>query len=292
MSLLKNFGIKAITLFFIASSLFACKVREELPTVRRVRNMTASRVIKRVNANTLAYNTLSVKKVALSLKNDGKSQSIRASYKIRRDSIIQVMAHKATIPVGKLELDKDTFQIVYYIGKEVYEGSLASIAERLGIDLNFKAVQSILSGQPFDFRSDEKEKEFRDYHSSLEDGMYKISSLKARKLRKFNKKEDKVTRYLSRIEEESLIQQDIYIDPFRFIVRKIVMEELAFNRKLTLDFDAYELINGRWFPGEIKVEAIGKKRVELKIRLSKIHFDESQSFSFKVPSKYKHKELD
>jgi hypothetical protein len=79
---------------------------------KKVKPISVRRAVRMVNENELKYNTLSVKKVNLTINNDGNINSIKGLYKIKKDSVIQVSAQKLTIPVGKLELDKDSFRVV------------------------------------------------------------------------------------------------------------------------------------------------------------------------------------
>ena len=241
------------------------------------------------NENSLKFETLSVKKVAVSLTNDGKTTSVRGSYKIRRDSIIQVYAQKLAIPVGKMEVNLDSFRMVYFLDQELFVGKNTYLSKLLEMDVDFTVLQALLSNKIFSFRQDPKDKDFKEFSCEIEDEMYKISSIRDRKLRRFNKNEDKLERYRNRTEEGHVIKQDIYIDPDSFVVRRMVFKDLDNNKGVKLEFSNYVKVMDQWFPELIKMQLTGDKTFELSIELSKVSLNDETNFGFSVSPKYKRK---
>ncbi len=286
---LKKTGVVVFLLTFL---LIGCKQAEKVVVAeKKIKRLSVGRVIKMVNENELKFKTLSVNRVNLTLDKDGKSSSIRGLYKIRRDSVIQISAQKLTIPVGKLEAAPDSFRMVYFLEKKLFSGGYDYVSELLGTDVDFKTVQAILSNQLYSFRQEENDKDFKDFVCMIEEEMYKISSMRDRKLKKIGKNEDKLERFRNRIDDGHLMKQDIFIDPERFIVRRMVFDDIDFDRKLTIEFSKFEMIQNQWFPGNINLLLSGKDRVELNISLSKVSIDETDSFNFNVPSRYKNEIL-
>ena len=274
----------------IISLLFSdCKQAEKVTVPKRIKRFSVGKVIKMVNDNALKYETLSVKKFVLSLSNEGKISSIRGSYKIRRDSIIQVYAQKLAIPVGKMEVTPDSFKFVYFLDQELFIGKNNYLSKLIGMDLDFGILQAILSNKLFSFRQDSKDKDFKEFVTEIEDSMYKISSIRDRKLKRFNKNEDKFERYRNRMDDAHLIKQDIFIDPDSFVVKRMVFNDLDNNRKAKLEFSNYEKVMNQWFPGLITVELTGEKKIELSIELSKVSLDDERNFGFSVSQKYRKK---
>jgi len=287
LNITRRAAFRFIWIGIIAMLFFSCKSTKEITTVKKIRHMSCGRILKNVSANEPSYETLAVKRVAVSVEAQGKSHSFRASYKIRRDSVIQINAQKATIPVGKLEITPDSFKAVYYIDKEYYEGALNFLAKRLGMDVGYDMFEAVFTNQLFSFRNDSKDRDFRDFHCDIDDGMYRISSMKDRKLRKVIRKEEKLERYRSRFDEEHLIRQDIFVDPDRFVIRKLMFNDIDYNRTMSLNFSHFEMIDGRWFPEEIRLDYKGEENYTVKVKLSRVSFDEPENFIFRIPSKYK-----
>jgi Domain of unknown function (DUF4292) len=105
-----NYFLYVIILVFF---LLGCKQAEKIALPKRIKHYSVGKVIKLVNERSLKYETLSVKKASITFSNEGKITSVRGSYKIRRDSIIQIYAQKLAIPVGKVEVNADSFKVVY-----------------------------------------------------------------------------------------------------------------------------------------------------------------------------------
>jgi len=275
---------------FILAFFFAgCKQTEKIAAPKRIKRYSVGKVIKMTNENSLKFETLSVKKVVASLKDDGNTTSIRGSYKIRRDSIIQLYAQKLAIPVGKMEVNIDSFRMVYFLDQELFVGKNNYLSKMLGMDIDFSVLQALLSNKMLSFRQDPKDKDFKEFSCEIEDEMYKISSIRDRKIRKLNKNEDRLERFRNRLDEAHVIKQDIYIDPDSFVVRRMVFNDLDNSKSVKLEFSDYEKVMNQWFPGLIKIKLTGDKQLELTIELSKISLDDETNFGFSVSPKYKRK---
>jgi len=280
----KFYWVLVLALFFAA-----CKQTEKITAPKRIKRYSVGKVIKMTNENSLKFETLSVKKVVASLNNEGNTTSVRGSYKIRRDSIIQLYAQKMAIPVGKMEVNVDSFRMVYFLDQELFVGKNNYLSKLLGMDVDFGVFQALLSNKMFSFRQDSRDKDFKEFSCDIEDEMYKISSIRDRRIKRFNKNEEKLDRYRNRSDEGHVIKQDIYIDPDSFVVRRMVFKDLENNKGLKLEFSNYEKVMDQWFPGSIKMQVTGEKQLELSIELSKISLNDETNFGFSVSPKYKRK---
>ena len=290
LSKIKTMNIKVLFFSYLGIILFllaGCKHTEKVVIEKKVRPISVKRVVRMVNEKELKYNTLSVKKVNLTINNDGKVNSIRGLYKIRKDSVIQVSAQKLTIPVGKLELDTDSFRVVYHLGKVVMSGLIQKIGDQIGYDLDYQIVQSILSNHMQSIKQDQKENQFKDYVLVIEENMYKISSIRERRFKKFAANEERFERFKQRKDEQHLVKQDIFVDPDIFVVRKEVYKDIDSERIVTIEFSDFKALGDKWFPGNIHVSISGKEKLELNVELSKVSIDDEKDFGFNIPSKYK-----
>ena len=280
-------GVIILSFFFTS-----CKQTEKIAAPKRIKRYSVGRVIKMVNDNSLKYHTLSVKKAIMSYSSEGKSLSIRGSYKISRDSIIQLYAQKLAIPVGKMEVNTDSFKLVNFLDQELLVGKNNYLSKLLGIDLDFGMLQALLSNKLFSLRQDSKDKDFKEFVCQIEDDMYKISSIRDRKFKKLNKNEEKLERYRNHLDEGHLIKQDIYIDPDSFVVRRMVLNDIDSKMGVKLEFSNFEKIMNQWFPGMINIQVTGEKKMELSIELSKVSLNDEKNFGFSFSPKYKKKLLE
>lgn len=272
--------------------MLSCKTKQVVVIPKKIRHLSVGRVTRLVREKALRFETIFARKVSIEINNNGKSSSVRGSFKIRRDSIIQVTAQKLTIPVGKIELNPDSFRVVYYLDKENIYGSFDYISDLIGIDIDFNVVQSILTDQIFSIRSEARENRFRDFACEIEDNLYKITTIRSRKMMKLTRNEDRFERYRNRKEGQSLIKQDIYVDPDSFVVRKLVFEDLGSDRLVKFDFSKFGKIDNQWFPGMINMHFSGDKKLDLSVELSKVTLNDEKNFEFSVAPKYKKKILE
>ncbi len=283
----KHFVVWVIVLVVLFAG---CKHVEKVTASKRIKHYSVGKVIKMTNENSLNFETLSVKKVTLTFSNEDRTTSIRGSYKIRRDSIIQLNAQKLSIPMGKLEVNTDSFIMVNFLEQEVLTGNNNYLSNWLDMDIDFNVLQALLSNQLFSFNQDPGEHEFKEFYCEMEDDMYKISSIRDRKLRKFNKNEDKLDRYRNRLEDDGhVIKQDIYIDSDSFVVRRMVFNDLDTNKGIVLNISNYEKVMDQWFPGKMEMQLTGDKKTELSVELSRVSLNDERNFEFSVPAKYKKK---
>lgn len=268
-----------------------CKHTEKIAIEKKVKPVSVRRAVRIVTENELKYRTLSVKKVSLTIDNNGKVNSVRGFYRIKRDSIIQVSAQTLIIPVGKLELGPDSFKVVNHLDKQVMKGAIQKIAETIGYDIDFQIIQSILSNHMQSLKQDLRENQFRDYVLVVENNMYKISSIRERRFRKFAANELKLERFKQRKDEQHLVKQDIFVDPDIFVVRKEIYHDIDTDRIITIEFSEFKAIGTKWFPGKIHLTVSGKEKLDIQVELSKVSIDDENDFSFSIPSKYKLVEL-
>jgi hypothetical protein len=128
-----------------------------------------------------------------------------------------------------------------------------------------------------------------DYACEIEDQMYKISSIRTRKLKRIKKSDLTLERYRNRLDVERIIKQEIYIDADSFVVKKMIFKDLNSENGIKLEFSRYEKVMEQWFPGLMQIEVLGKNKVKLAIELSKVTLNDEKNFGFSVSPKYKTK---
>ena len=271
--------------------LAGCKQVQKVVIEKKVKPITVRRVVRLVSDNELKFNTLLVKKVSLTYSNNGEETSFRGMYKIRKDSVLQISAQKLAIPIGKLEVGIDSFRVVQHIGKKVMSGLLQEIGDLVGYDIDYQIVESIFSNHLQSIKSDQKDNPFKDYVIAIEENMYKISSIRERRFRKFVNNEDKLERFKQRKDEQYLVKQDIFIDPDLFVVRKELYHDIDSGRIITIEYSDFKAIGNNWFPGNLHISVSGKEKLDIQAELSRVSINDEHDFGFSVPTKYKKEAL-
>ena len=267
--------------------LAGCKQVQKVVIEKKVKPITVRRVVRLVSDNELKFNTLSIKKVSLTYNNNGEENSFRGMVKIRKDSILQISAQKLAIPLGKMEVGIDSFRVVQHIGKKVMTGLIQEIGDLFGYDIDYQIIESIFSNHLQSIKTDQKENPFRDYVMAIEENMYKISSIRERRFRKFVNNGDKLERFKQRKDEQYLVKQDIFIDPDLFVVRKELFHDIDSGRIITIEYSEFKAIGNNWFPANLHISVSGKEKLDIQAELSRVSINDERDFGFSVPSRYK-----
>lgn len=284
--------INTQNLFFLLAVLVftSCKTTKTITTYEKLKPISVNRLIKNVEDNAFDYKGLDIKRIACVYESPENKTSFRASLSSKNDQFIQVSISKLNLPVARILLTPDSVKMVNYLEKNYFLGDYSYIEQKLGAAIDFQVVQSILTNDVFSYRNDAKEKDFKEFVSYADSGMYVIQSLKNRKLEKISRKGkgDKIDRYLKKLDEESFIVQYLYIDPVTFKVRKIIMDDVTEGRKVTVNFDQFTEVGKQLYPGNIDIHFLSPdKDLKMKIKLSKFSLDDNPNITFKIPEKYK-----
>ena len=175
----------------------SCKTTRTITTYEKLKPISANRLIKNVEDNAFEYKGLDIKRIACVYESPENKTSFRASLSSANDRFIQVSISKLNLPVARILLTPDSVKMVNYLAKNYFLGDYSYIEKQLGAAVDFQVVQSILTNDVFSYRNDEKDKDFKEFVSYVDSGMYVLQSVKNRKLEKINRKgkDEKIDRY-------------------------------------------------------------------------------------------------
>lgn len=270
--------------------LASCKTTKTITTFEKLKPISTNRLIKNIEENAFEYKGLDIKRIACVYETPDSKTSFRATLSSKLDDHIQVTISKLNLPVARILLTPDSVKMINYLQKTYYLGDYSYIEKMLGAAVDFQVVQSILTNDVFSYRQDEKDNDFKEFSSYADSGVYVLQSLNNRKLDKISRKgkDDKIDRYLKKLDEESFIVQYLYVDPKTFKVRKILMDDVTEGRKVTVNFDEFTPVENQLYPGSIDIHLTSRENdMKMKIKLSKFSLDPDQSINFNIPEKYK-----
>ncbi len=283
---LKNKLLYSLILLFV---MFSCKAPSTLIT-EKLKPVSTNRLIRNVENSAFDFKSFGIKRISCSYETPDEKASFRAELKLLKDSFILVSLSKLNVPVGRLLLTPDSIKMVNYFNKSYLLKDYSFLDRFTGADLDFYMVQSVLANDIFSYREDEKENDFKEFVSYADSGLYVLQSLKNRKLDKIfkKKKDEKVDRYLKKLNEEDLVVQYLYIDPLTYKIRKVFLDDKSNGKKLVIDFSDFQSIDNQLYPGDIAINFTGAERfLKIKLKLSKFSTAYDPSVNFRIPDKYK-----
>ncbi|GHV61405.1 hypothetical protein FACS1894195_1880 [Bacteroidia bacterium] len=97
---------------------------------------------------TISYNSLDIKQIGISVKNDEQTTNLYGSLKIKKDEFIwlSVSIPPFGIEVARMLITPDSVKVLDQINKEFLETDFSYLSKTIGFPLNFKVLQNVLSG--------------------------------------------------------------------------------------------------------------------------------------------------
>lgn len=249
--------------------------------------MSPGRLLKNVEESAFDYTHFSVRRINVQIDDGESKTSFRAGMQAIKDNEIQISVTKFNIPLGRISLTPDSIIFINYIERSFIADDYKTLSNFLDFDLDFNAIQAILSGNIFSFFEDDDD--LRDYKSYTDRGMYMIQSEKMRKLRKIDErgKVQKMERMMKRMDEDALVIHTFYFDPERFVLRQMILEDKTNDRKAELKFDDYSKVGQKYYPGAIDVSFISEEgKFAIDARMSGFSTERGELTPLKIPDRY------
>ncbi len=276
--------------FAVLLGLSSCKAPKSL-TETRLKPISTNRLIKNVEENAFLYSSFDIKRISCQYETPREKISFRASLQSVRDKYILVSVSKLNLPVAKLLLTPDSVKMINYFEKTYSINNYQTLNRLFNTNVDFYLIQSVLANDIFAYHTDPREQDFREFDTYIDSGMYVLQSLKNRKLEKIERKrkEERIERFLRKMDEEDMIIQSLYVDPVHFKIHRVVLDDRAENRLLTILFSDFQNVNNYLYPEGIQINFKGEKDFAgLRIKLGKVsELQADQEFSFKIPERYK-----
>lgn len=282
------FRFPVVVIVFIAFWFSSCRSTRELP-VAEARPISTGKLLKKVEQNAFDYNQLTIKRINCQFANNNTKTNFKVNLKAVRDKEILVLISKLNIPVGRVLLTPDSVKYVNYLDRNYFVDDYSYLSRVLNIDLDFYTIQSVLSNNAFSYRYDRKNKDYRNFISYIDSGMYVVQSEKELKITKTEEKEktEKMERRLKRFNQDDSMIQKMYFNPGNFALVKLIIDDKTNDRRMEMDFDDFTKVRNKDYPGFISMEFNSPGgEVSMKIRMSGFSTEKLSPFNFRIPEKY------
>jgi len=275
-----------ILTLFLFVGVISCRAPKELAVVD-VKPMATGRLLKKIDQNAFDFDYLTIKRINCQFSSTESKASFRINLKAKKDDRMLVAISKLNIPVGRVLLTRDSVIYVNYIDHNYFLDDYSFLSNFLNMDVDFNTVQAIISNNAFSYRDDPRN-DFKTFDTFVEDGKYVLQSEKTRKIYKIeNKRPQKIERRLKRLDDEALILQKMFFDPFSFSLTKMEITDKTNDRSIFMTFSDFEKINGKDYPESVDMNFDSdEEQISMKIKMSGFSTEEITSFEIKIPEKY------
>lgn len=286
--------VRVVAVMILAVWLSACKTSREVVKFD-ARPMGTAKLLKKVEQNAFDYQHFSIKRIGTQFTTNDSKATFKINLKAIKNEAIQVSISKLNIPVGRVLLTPDSVKYVNYLDRNYFVDDYSYLSGVLNIDLDFSTIQSIISNNAFSYRNDPKDKDFKTFNSSVENGLYLLQSEKERKVFRMDEKgkTGKIERRLKRLDDDALILQKMYFNPVNFALTKLLILDKTNDRKMEMDFSDFVEVENKDYPGAIEMNFnSAENNVGLKIRMSGFSNEKFGALKINIPDKYERIKVD
>lgn len=255
-------NIKSIYLVALVFAVYSCKSVKDV-SGSNISSMSSKKIVKNhydaeFNKKTIAAT------IKATFKDKDGSQSVSIKLRMEKDSAIW-MSGRFVVPVAKILITPTKVRFYEKLGRTYFDGDFELLSDFLGTEVDFEVIQNLLLGQAIQDLRGEK------YDSEVANNAYKLAPK----------------------HQEELFDILFWVHPTNFKMNKQEVRQPSEQKKMTIDYDDYQEIDGQIFPKDIQITAIDKvDRVFLNLEYRAIELDRALSFPFTIPSGYKEIRLD
>lgn len=277
-------------IFFVLLGFSSCKTARVVPTSNAiVKPISTNKLIRNIENNAFDYNHLSIKRIACQFDNGKSKISFKASIQAEKNKEITVMLSKMNFPVGRLWLTPDSVKFINYFENSYFIDDYSYLSTMLNMEINFQMVNAIISSNLFSFNEQKSNKDYLEYETSIDSGMYLLQSEKRQNPEKINQKilEKKPIRRSKKLVEGVPLRQKLYIDPVTFKLRKMKFEDAINARNLSVIFSEFVEVNKQLYPGDLFLHFLSPDtNVQVSMQMSNFSTEEEKAIRFIVPEKF------
>jgi hypothetical protein len=229
-------------------------------------------LIQKLDENEFRFDWFSAK-FSASYAVNKKQTDFSGQVRIRKDSVIWVSISPAMgIEMVRLVITTDSVKFINRWEKTYFAGDYMVVNDFLKTNLNFDILQAFIIGNDFQFY------ENTSFRAAQDGGLYRLSTTGRWKMKKEFETNDT---------GPLVLIQNIWLDPDSFkILRVDVKEYQKDTRKFEAHYSEFIEMEEQLVPSVINVNVTSENLQEIKIKYSKVNFNEPFSFPFSIPGKY------
>ncbi|MCL2511689.1 MAG: DUF4292 domain-containing protein, partial [Bacteroidales bacterium] len=268
-----------ITLFFSA-----CRTQRKVIKVP-LKEYGADFLLEKMGESKFHFETLSMKAtIAASSSTSKESFNLTGTIRMIRDSVIWISVSPGLgIEAARLYITQDSVFFMNRLNNEYAVSTFGFFNTQYQVDLDFNILQSLITGNDFDYYESTK------FKASYDGGRYKLTAQDRRKQKKYVRSNSDTRRVLI---------QDTWLNAENFKIESMNIKALENQqRRLQVDYSNFGKVEGQLFPQRLSFEIFmqetgGKNhKSSINVSFSKIELNKEVSIPFTIPEKYKKMKL-
>lgn len=261
--------------FIVGLLLFiGCKSTETITTKRMANKKHLPSLVQHMESSQFNAQWLNMK-ASVDVNRNGKTQGFKANIILKTDSLIWVsITPLIGVEVARVIFMPDTVKMINRLEKNYFIGSFDYVNELLNTDLDYFTLQSLLLGNNLNLDENEKLK------ASIDNGMFLLSGVKKRKLKRSIEKDE----LKDRKDDERIFSA--WIDPVSYKITKQSFVDFETKNYLEVTYSNFKFIENQLFPHETNVNIDGTEAITTKITYSGLEINQPKKMPFSISEKY------
>ena len=272
---MKNKGtlyILGILLVFVS---FSCKTTLTGKVTKRI---SEKKLTSELFGNSAIDYDFFYSKINIDYKNSKKSQSFKASVKMRIDSAFSGTVTKGPIIVATYLIDKDSVKSTNKIAKCYFNENLKYISSILGVELEYSEFQNLIVGKPLYLDESTHYKQIKDKLKQY----YILSSHKKHKFKRIDNEKLNLDK-----DKNNDIFIKYYFSPDSIDLVKMNIEIPADTVTIDINYEKSQVIDNYLIPDLTSIKIVHPEdSIFLKLRYTKLKINQPKTIKFSVPSNY------
>ena len=253
---------KCLIVILLVSLTTSCKSARTVASTGEINSgLSAKQLIRENTRQDAKFKTLQAR-VKIDYIQDLHEQGYTVNLRMEKDKTIWI---SATLGLARAMITPDEVSFYDKINNQYFKGDYTLLSNLLGIELNFKKVQSLLLGESlFDLKGGK-------YIASSNDKSY----------------------ILQPKEQTALLELFLLLNPSHFKMDSQQLLQPSKKRFLQVDYLAYQDVDKEILPKDIKIIAVeDNDEVIIAMEYKSVSLNEEVRFPFKIPSGFKEIILD
>jgi outer membrane biogenesis lipoprotein LolB len=236
---------------------FGCKSTKSITSKGKLNaNMTAKELIWENQTQKARFKTLQAK-VKIEYTQDERSEGYTVNLRMEKDKIIWI---NSVLGLARVMITPDRVSFYDKINNQYFDGDYRLLSDLLGIDLDFKKVESLLLGESI---------------YNLEVDKYKLST-------------QENSYVLEPKKQQAVLELFFLLNPSHFKMDSQQLYQPLKRRILEIDYKSYQKVNKQILPENLKIIAVeDTDQVTIEMEYRSVSLNEDLRFPFKIPSGFK-----
>ncbi|HOZ30451.1 MAG TPA: DUF4292 domain-containing protein [Bacteroidales bacterium] len=265
-------------------------------------NIRPVKLYRYLEENTFNFNNLTLKFSAEIFAGES-SETFSGIIRMQKDSIMWISLRSYNIEGARIVITNDSVKYLNRLDNTYYLGDFSFFTEKFQIDLDYNAIQSILTNNFFFYpETQDTTKSIANFKPCDDSSFYCMSSISQRKYARYYVDDKRPNRWERKLDKETadtldndmkfesneFVFQIVKVFPELYRVRDMYIENYIQQQSLYILYDKLTKSEEQYFPKKISIELLSPMfETQLVVDIESVTINsESMSYPFKIAEKY------